>query len=404
MTVRTLPGPELHLKSTVGELQLFDAQVTIDTPARTVMEFFEQHPAIPGIIITENSLYTALLSRKEFFECISKPYSLELYLKRPIRVMIESIPYAPRSIVQHSTPIVDAVQVALQRSEEHFTDPLVVENSNHSLRILDVHQLLRAHAHIHALAVEQLREINQFKSELLGIASHDLKNPLNSIINLAKVIQSELPPDAAFASEMAEQILGTSQHMLHLVLELLNSSVIETGRLELKRSICDLRDIVAAIVWQNRAQAESKQQTIEYTAEEEESFVINGDAVKLRESMENLVSNAIKYSPQGRHIRVDLSRNSESVRFAVHDQGPGLTAEDRQRLFGKFQRLSAQPTGGESSTGLGLYIARQIVELHEGKIWVESTVGVGSSFFIEIPACDIFADTGAAMNGEIPKL
>ncbi len=392
MTGRTLPTQELHLKSTVGELQLFDAQVAIDFPAKTVMDFFERHPAIPGIIVVENGLYASMLSRKEFFECISKPYSLEIYLKRPIRVMIESIPYAPHIIVQYSTSIVDAVQVALQRSEEHFTDPLVVETMNHSLKILDVHQLLRAHARIHALAVDQLREINQFKTELLGIASHDLKNPLNSIINLAKVIREELEPDS-FPHEMTCQIFDTSQHMLDLVLELLNSSVIETGRMELKRNLFDLRDIVSAIVWQNKSMAESKQQTIEYNVEADQHYMINGDGVKLRESMENLVSNAIKYSPHGQTIRVELARTEGSIRFAVHDQGPGLTEEDRNKLFGKFQRLSAQPTGGESSTGLGLYIAKQIVDLHEGKIWVDSTPDVGSSFYIEIPAHDIYAET-----------
>jgi signal transduction histidine kinase len=391
MNNQIIAAPDLHLKSSISELQLFEAQVQADEPARHVMDFFDSHPAVPGVIVIDQGSFVMMLSRKIFFECISKPFSLELYLKRPIRVMTENIGQPAGLILPHTTPIVTAVQHALGRSEEFFTDPLVVETPGRSLRILDVHQLLQAHSHIHALALEQLREINQFKTELLGIASHDLKNPLNSIINIAKLMRGELEPDS-FSHELSCQIYETSQHMLNLVLELLNSSVIETGRMELKKKLFDLRDIVSAIVWQNKSLADLKNQTIVYEVDSDGTYTIDGDGVKLRESMENLVSNAIKYSPKEAAITITLQRIDDTIFFAVKDQGPGLTDEDKKKLFGKFQRLSAQPTGGESSTGLGLYITRQIIDLHEGNIRVDSVLGEGCTFTIELPACDIPMD------------
>lgn len=394
MNNQILAAQGLHLKSSISDLQLFEAQVQVDEPAQYVMDFFDRHPALPGVIVIDNDVCVMMLSRKIFFECISKPFSLELYLKRPIRVMTENLGHPAGLILPHTTPIVTAVQHALGRSGEFFTDPLVVETPGRNLRILDVYQLLQAHSHIHALALEQLREINQFKTELLGIASHDLKNPLNSIINIAKVMRSELEPDN-FAHELSCQIYETSQHMLNLVLELLNSSVIETGRMELKKKFFDLQDIVSAIVWQNRSLADAKRQTIVYDIDPEGMYTIEGDGVKLRESMENLVSNAIKYSPAEATITITLCRKEERILFAVRDQGPGLTDEDKSKLFGKFQRLSAQPTGGESSTGLGLYITRQIIDLHEGDIRVDSVLGEGCTFTIELPACDIPEDAMA---------
>lgn len=390
MAVENFPIPNLHLKSTIGELQLYEAQVSIDKSAQHIMSFFGSNPTIPGVIIVEHNARPRLLSRKIFFEGISKPYGLELYFKRPIRVMVENLHNLSCLVLPHTTPIVTAVQQVLQRSETEFTDPVVVEVVGGKLKIVDIHQLLQAHSHIHALALEKLREINQFKTELLGIASHDLKNPLNSIINIAKVVQEELEPHS-FVSEMIGQIYDTSQHMLNLVVELLNSSVIETGRMELKRKMFDMQEIVSAIVWQNKAQAENKQQQIVYNADMESIFAVNGDGVKLRESMENLLSNALKYSPPGATVWVSLTRRDDAIRFSVRDEGPGLSDEDKKKLFGKFQKLSAQPTAGESSTGLGLYITKQIIDLHDGSIRVESTPGKGATFTIEIPACDISA-------------
>jgi signal transduction histidine kinase len=100
--------------------------------------------------------------------------------------------------------------------------------------------------------------------------------------------------------------------------------------------------------------------------------------------LDNLISNAIKYSPPGREVFVRVSRSTASARIEVQDQGPGLTAEDQRKLFGKFARLSARPTGNESSTGLGLAITKRLVDAMGGRIWCESSPGQGATFFVEL--------------------
>jgi len=107
------------------------------------------------------------------------------------------------------------------------------------------------------------------------------------------------------------------------------------------------------------------------------------DATVLTQVIENLVSNAVKYSPPGRNICVRLLKSPERARCQVRDEGPGLSAEDQKKLFGKFARLSAKPTGGEHSTGLGLSIVKKMVEAMNGKVWCESELGKGATFIVE---------------------
>ena len=104
----------------------------------------------------------------------------------------------------------------------------------------------------------------------------------------------------------------------------------------------------------------------------------------LSQVLDNLVSNAVKYSPPNKNIWVDIQETTENVRIAIRDEGPGLSDDDKSKLFGKFARLSAQPTGGEHSTGLGLSIVKKMIEAMNGKVWCESELGHGATFFVEI--------------------
>ena len=135
----------------------------------------------------------------------------------------------------------------------------------------------------------------------------------------------------------------------------------------------------------NRPIASKKNQTLQLSAPEQ--LTVSCDADRMREAIDNLVSNAIKYSPQDSTIRVSVSEQPEGVIIAVADEGPGLSPEDQSRLFGRFQRLSAKPTGGESSTGLGLSIVKRIASLHGGSVVAEnSRLGTGSTFAIRLPS------------------
>lgn len=231
----------------------------------------------------------------------------------------------------------------------------------------------------------ELAEASELKSQLLRIAAHDLKNPLNNIREFANLIKEEVDSNSE-VGDMLGLIERSSNQMFELISQILESEALESGQLQIKKKPVDVANVASGVVESNRKQAERKGQKIVFDVPRADQFVIDGSAEWLTEAMENLISNAIKYSPPGKEIWVTVRRGNDVVDFEVRDEGPGLTDEDKARLFQKFQRLSTKPTGGESSTGLGLSIVKQIVEMHDGEVIVESERGVGSAFIIRIAA------------------
>ncbi len=237
----------------------------------------------------------------------------------------------------------------------------------------------------------ELRDANQLKSELLSIAAHDLKNPLQSILGFAQLLQEDAPIQSV--SQAAEVIKRASERMLKLIGELLESAAIDAGRLELHRQLMDFSALAEVAIEQNISQARAKSQRIQ--AAFASNLIVHIDQERMKEVLDNLVSNAIKYSPHNTTITVTTERAvyrgasggaHEVARLIVKDEGQGLDQDDLKKMFGRFQRLSAKPTGGESSTGLGLSIVKQLVDLHGGRVWAESEGrGKGSAFFVELP-------------------
>ncbi len=240
---------------------------------------------------------------------------------------------------------------------------------------------------------QALREANELKSQLLGIASHDMKNPLMAIREFARIIKSEIPADSHLV-ELLDLIYTTTNQMLNLVMRLLDSAALESGKIELDLTPTHVNELAEEVVYRNSKRAELKQQTLNVIIEPGVKLVSEIDREHIYDAMENLVSNAVKYSPHDRSIYVSVRRKGDEVIFAVQDNGPGISVEDQAKLFGKFQKLSAQPTGGETSTGLGLSIVKQIVELHGGRVWADSVLGEGSTFSMALPAMPTFQGFG----------
>jgi len=227
---------------------------------------------------------------------------------------------------------------------------------------------------------EDLRNANQFKSDLLSIAAHDLKNPLSSIIGFSRMIRDE--NHSPQISQMVNIIYESSLRMLNLIADILESVSIESSKLNLKIETIAFSELCRKTAENNLPRAKMKNQ--ELVCNIEDDITIDADEKWIREALDNILSNAIKYSPKHKPIHIDLIKSGDCARFSVKDQGPGLTEHDKKNLFKKFTRLSAQPTGGESSTGLGLSIVKEIVDLHHGKIWAESEQGSGATFIIEL--------------------
>jgi len=233
-----------------------------------------------------------------------------------------------------------------------------------------------------SLANDELQQANEMKSELLNMVAHDLKNPLQGIQGFVELMQDELPPGTEL-QEYADMIARSSREMLQLIHQMLESARLESGRVQPEWTSLDPARVVTEVINDFRVQSARKRQRLHLALAE--SCRIRADEEHLREIIANLVSNAVKFSPPDADIHVTLSMSDGRIRLQVRDEGPGFTAEELGKVFGKFQRLSARPTGGESSSGLGLYIVRQLVELHDGTVSVTSEEGRGSVFTVILP-------------------
>ncbi|GAB4455878.1 MAG: hypothetical protein Kow0031_37350 [Anaerolineae bacterium] len=231
---------------------------------------------------------------------------------------------------------------------------------------------------------EELRQLNELKNKFLGMAAHDLRGPLGNI-RLSATLLSEYRQDLDEdeAGGILGDIVGQANYMLALINDLLDVAKIENGNLQLNLASLSLNAFLQEAMTRHNQIAAGKNSTVVLESAPVTNFKV--DAVKLRQVVDNLISNAIKFSPPGSTIRVSTRELATGWRINVLDQGPGILPADRQKLFQEFARLSARPTGGEDSTGLGLAISRRIVEAHGGEIGVDSEPGHGANFWFTLP-------------------
>ena len=232
----------------------------------------------------------------------------------------------------------------------------------------------------------RLQRANAFKSEMLGTVAHNLKNPLGVILGRTEML-AEMVSAAASGDAIKAQI-GHIRSAAHRVTEIIDSlisdAMADAHDITIRREPVDLVALLRDLVDANQPLAARKDQTITLTAPAAIDSLCDSD--RIREAIDNLLSNAIKYSQIGGRIEVGVDRRGESAVIRVSDEGPGLSPEDTARLFGRFQRLSAKPTGGETSTGLGLSIVKRIVDLHGGTVTAQTTGSSGTTFMIAIPS------------------
>lgn len=253
-----------------------------------------------------------------------------------------------------------------------------------------------------------LQRISEEQDEFLQMVAHDLKNPLTTIMLGASFLQHrwrELSLKDVISK--LRKMQDSATHMKEMINRLLTTSVVESGKFDVVLEPIDMVHPIASIVHEYRSRAAEKGIIIHFNTFVSDTQTLS-NAGMLREIVENLLSNAIKYSPADKEISVSIvgglcSAYSEHLfddreectypaqmtynfaRIEIQDEGPGLTQDDQKRLFKKFTRLSARPTAGEDSTGLGLFIVKKLVETLNGHIWCKSELGKGSTFIVEFP-------------------
>ena len=237
------------------------------------------------------------------------------------------------------------------------------------------------------LLVEQLSKANSAKNRFLGMAAHDLRNPLASIRGLSEfLIDGAVGPLTPDQVDLIQTIHGASQSMLEMVNELLDVATIESGELKLHLEPHNLSELVGkSVVLTNMEAAKKKTQVAFDAAAVSVSLTI--DSAKMKQVIDNLLTNAVKFSPPGSTVTAAVQANpaTGTCSLSVRDQGPGIPENERDKLFKDFSRLSIKPTGGEKSTGLGLAICRKIVEAHHGTIVAENLPGRGCEFRVTLP-------------------
>jgi signal transduction histidine kinase len=232
---------------------------------------------------------------------------------------------------------------------------------------------------------QKLKGLNEQKSKFLGIAAHDLRNPIGAINSFSDIL---LESDAAFSQEEKTEFLGlikeSSQFSLQLLNELLDISKIELGKLELNKSEQDIDKVVSQVIKINKVFARNKNINIDFNSNLAQKE-INIDKEKIEQVLHNLLSNAIKYSESNTSIEVGVFEQNSVITISVKDQGVGIPDNELNQLFQAFGTTSAKTTANDSSTGLGLAIAKKIVNGHNGEIKVKSVLGEGSEFLFTLP-------------------
>ncbi len=231
----------------------------------------------------------------------------------------------------------------------------------------------------------KLRELAEMKEEFLALTTHDLRSPLTVISGVISFFTSgrlgELSPEQKNMVAMMER---NAQNLIELVNDLLDASKLESGTMRLDISSIDLRDVINELRETMGPLAREKGITLEGILPDQLP-PIEADRAKLRRILLNLLSNAMKFTPKGGRVEVKAEPVNGVIRISVSDTGVGIAPEDVARLFDKYEQTRNRATRGEKGTGLGLYITRQLVELHGGEITVDSEIGRGSTFSFTLP-------------------
>jgi len=281
--------------------------------------------------------------------------------------------------------------------EEHLLGGLVVNRKNAGEFAPEIIELLKTFATQSALAIQnarlfreiedksrQLEIASQHKSEFLANMSHELRTPLNAIIGFSEVLYEKMFGEINDKqAEYLSDILESGRHLLSLINDILDLSKIEAGRMELEPSEFDLPAAIENTLILVRERAQRRGITLGRTVDERLGM-IRADERKLKQVLLNLLSNALKFTPEGGQIDVRARAHNGEAEISVADTGVGIAPEDQETVFEEFRQVGTAARKVEG-TGLGLAISRKFIELHGGRIWVKSQVGTGSTFAFTVP-------------------
>ncbi len=422
----------LSLESTLEDLPLYEFQIEAERTGVEVARAFDSNPLLPGAILTEQGQLLGMISRRRFLEYMSRPYGLELFLKRPIKCLY-LLARADTFVLPSNTLIVNAARLSLQRPTNLLYEPIVAEIEPQVYKLLDVHQLMVAQSHIHELATKLLNEQTQAHAmqtekmaslgQMMAGIAHEILNPVNFIsgnvdylsrysedlINLIAAYDQAIaiPPlevteikqeiEYDYLQEDLPQIINSMKQGTDRLVKIINSMRNFSHMGEGSRKPTDLHECIEStlLILHNRIKY-----SIELIKNYGELPLVPCYSGQLSQVFTNIISNAIdalmekaetlkqagsasKWQPQ---IEITTSvveaENTNWAAIRIADNGPGMPPKIQKRIFETF--FTTKPVG--KGTGLGLAISHQIVtEKHNGKLNVRSEAEFGTEFEILLP-------------------
>ena len=232
--------------------------------------------------------------------------------------------------------------------------------------------------------ITQENAIERAKDEFLSLASHQLRTPATAVKQFLGLVVEGYAKDKKEADTFLKNAYDSNEEQLQIIDDILNVAKIDAGKLSLNAEQIDLHELLAHAVAELEGQAKQNGHTLKLK-QPKGAVPYTGDKLKLTMSVQNLISNAIKYSPNESPINITLTTKSDHILISVQDHGIGISKSDQAKLFTRFGRLQTELTAKVQGTGLGLYIINEFIKMHHGKISVESTPGRGTTFIIELP-------------------